>query len=139
MTKWCHVENGNLIDIVEIDPALIYPADYAATFEEISDNIDGSYIKNSDGNFIVKTVTEVTPPAPPRELTESEFLALCTRAERQGFTAARSSNADFGDFMTMLEKTGRTLVSSDEGKADIAAFVEATIISQATADAILGN
>ena len=139
MTKWCHVENGSLIDIVEVDPAVIYPAEYAATFEEISDNIDGSYMKDSEGNFVVRTVTEVTPPAPPRELTEAEFLSFCSRAERQGFTANRSSNADFADFMTMLEKTGRTVVSSTEGEADIAAFVTASIISQASADAILGN
>ena len=139
MAKWCYVLDGVLIDIVEMDPTIIYPDTYAALFESIPDHVDGSYYKNEDGDFVVRPVSETTAPADPRVLTESEFLSYCTRAERQGFTAASSSNADFEDFMNMLEKTGKVDVSSTGGQTDIAAFVTASIISQSSADAILGN
>lgn len=139
MAKWCYVENGNLIDIVEVDPATIFPADYAALFESLPDNVDGSYVKNSDGDFVVRVDEVSEDPPQVRSVTEAEFLGYCTRAERQGFTAARSSNADFGDFMTMLEKRGSVKVSETDAQTDIAAFVTASIISQASADAILGN
>lgn len=139
MTKWAQVNNnGTLYDIVEVDPATLFHPDIAANFEVIPDNADTSYIKDSEGNFNA-TPAPPEPPAPVMEviLSEGDFLAKLTRSERQGLSSARTTNADLDDFLVMLEKTGRVNVSDSAVQADINAFVTASVISQASADAIL--
>ena len=75
MTKWCYVQNGNLIDIVEVDPAInIFHPDYAALFETLA-NVDGSYVKDSEGNFIAPTEEVSTPPYRKSIIDRSEFSA----------------------------------------------------------------
>lgn len=137
MTKWAYVdENGHLVDCVEIDPALCFIEEYAALFEELPDGVDGSYSK-VDGAFVAPEEVVISEPEMTKVLSEGDFLACMTRAERQGITAARSANADFDDFMSMLEKKRNVCVSETETQTDIAAFVTAEIISQASADRIL--
>ena len=138
MTKWAQItSDGVLIDLVEIDPATLFHPNIAAAFEVVPDNVDMSYIKDSEGNF--NAPAAVTPPTVVTEvnLAEGDFLAKLTRAERQGISSARSSNADLDDFMTMLEKRGFVTVSDADVQADINAFVAASVISQASADAII--
>lgn len=138
MTKWAQVSNtGSLYDVVEVDPATIFHPDIAANFEVIPDNVDGSYTKDSEGNFIAPTEAEIPAVVIEVVLTEGEFLAKLTRSERQGLSSARTTNADLDDFLVMLEKTGHVNVSDSAVQADINAFVTASVISQASADAIL--
>ena len=138
MTKWAQVNNnGSLYDIVEVDPATIFHPDIAANFEVVPDNVDQSYIKDSEGNFVAGTEPTIPEIVIEVVLSEGDFLAKLTRTERQGLASARTSNADLDDFLTMLEKTGYVNVSDSDVQADINAFVTASVISQATADAII--
>lgn len=139
MTKWAQVTSAGVIyDVVEIDPATIFHPDIAADFEVIPDNVDATYTKNSEGSFVAGAA-----PAEPDVvvtdviLNEGEFLAKLTRSERQGLASARTTNADLDDFLTMLEKTGFVNVSNSDVQTDMRAFVTASVISQATADAII--
>ena len=60
-----------------------------------------SYTKDSEGNF--NAPAAVTLPTVVTEVNLSEGTSCkLTRAERQGISSARSSNADLDDFMTML-------------------------------------
>ncbi|MAP42150.1 MAG: hypothetical protein CL981_00215 [Euryarchaeota archaeon] len=138
MTKWAQItSDGVVVDLVEIDPATLFHPIIAAEFEVVPDNIDMSYTKDSEGNFNAPAAE--TPPTvvPEVNLGEGDFLAKLTRAERQAISSARSSNADLDDFMTMLEKRGFVTVSDADVQADINAFVAASVISQASADAII--
>lgn len=138
MTKWAQVNNnGSLYDITEVDPATIFHPDIAANFEVIPDNVDGSYTKDSEGNFVAGTEPTIPEVVIEVILSEGDFLAKLTRTERQGLASARTSNADLDDFLTLLEKTGYVNVSNSDVQADINAFVTASVISQATADAII--
>lgn len=138
MTKWAQVNNnGSLYDITEVDPATIFHPDIAANFEVVPDNVDGSYTKDSEGNFVAGTEPTIPEVVIEVILSEGDFLAKLTRTERQGLSSARTSNADLDDFLTMLEKTGFVNVSNSDVQADINAFVTASVISQATADAII--
>lgn len=138
MTKWAQVNNnGSLYDIVEVDPATIFHPDIAANFEVVPDNVDGSYIKDSEGNFVAGTEPTIPEVVIEVILSEGDFLSKLTRTERQGLASARTSNADLDDFLTLLEKTGYVNVSNSDVQADINAFVTASVISQASADAII--
>ena len=138
MTKWAQVNNnGTLTDLTEIDPATIFHPDVAVHFEVVPDECEAHFIKDEEGNFAAPAVTEPVEVAPEIWLSEAEFLSKLTRAERQGISSARSSNADLDDFMTMMEKAGTVEVSDTAVQADINAFVTASLISQASADAII--
>tara|TARA_A100001234_G_scaffold221391_1_gene237224 strand:- start:7614 stop:8036 length:423 start_codon:yes stop_codon:yes gene_type:complete len=138
MTKWAQVNNnGSLTDLVEVDPATLFHPDIAAAFEIVPDNVTAGHTKDSEGNFIAPTAEAAPTVNLEINLSEGDFLAKLTRAERQAITTARSSNADLEDFMTMLEKRGFVTVSDSEVQSDINAFVSASIISQASADAII--
>lgn len=138
MTKWAQVaSSGVLIDLVEIDPAILFHPTIAADFEVVPDNVEMSYIKDSEGNFKAPAADPAPTVVTESNLSEGDFLAKLTRAERQGISSARSSNADLDDFMTMLEKRGFVTVSDSDVQADINAFVAASVISQASADKII--
>lgn len=138
MTKWAQVNsNGSLTDLVEVDPATLFHPDIAAAFEIVPDNVTAGHTKDSEGNFIAPSVEAAPTITLEVNLSEGDFLAKLTRAERQAITTARSSNADLNDFMTMLEKRGFVTVSDSEVQSDINAFVSASVISQASADAII--
>ena len=138
MTKWAQVNsNGSLTDLVEVDPATLFHPDIAANFEIVPDNVTAGHTKDSEGNFVAPVVEAAPTVTLEVNLSEGDFLAKLTRAERQAITTARSSNADLNDFMTMLEKRGFVTVSDSEVQSDINAFVSASVISQASADAII--
>ena len=65
---------GSLYDVVEVDPATIFHPDIAANFEVIPDNVDGSYTKDSEGNFIAPTEAEIQPLLSRSSLLKVSFL-----------------------------------------------------------------
>ncbi|MBG79104.1 MAG: hypothetical protein CMJ39_00155 [Phycisphaerae bacterium] len=139
MTKWAFPDpnNGTLVDVTEIDPAKIFVAEYAAQFVEVPDDTNNGDVRNSKGKIEKKEF--VAPPEVVQEkvLTEADFLSSLTRDERKGIKAARASNEDLDDFMTMLEKRTLVNMSDADNQADVKAFVTAKLISQASADKIL--
>lgn len=140
MTKYAVVTGDNtLADVVSIDPAIIFDADYAATFIEVPDDAKPGWLIDSAGNVSAPVVPDVEATASSQNLIgEADFLSALQRSERIAIKSARATDAELDDFMTMLEKTGFVDLSSSGAAADLSAFVTAEYLAQSTVDALLG-
>lgn len=143
MTKYAYFcPNGSMVDLTEIDPATIFSAEYAAQFEVVPDDIEANAKKSVDSagkaSYAVEKFEPVAAPEGNKRLSQADFLATLTRAERTALRSARASNEVADDFMLMLE-TRKVLIINDESKADLAQFVTDKILSQASVDAVLAS
>lgn len=139
MTKWAFPDpnNGVLGDVTEINPAKIFIAEYAAQFIEVPDDTNNGDIRDAKGKIQKRKIELPQTVISDKIVSEADFLGALTRDERKAVKAARASNEDLDDFMTMLEKRGTVNMSAADSQSDVKAFVAAKLISQASADKIL--
>lgn len=139
MTKWAFPDpnNGVLADVTEINPAKIFLAEYAAQFIEVPDDTVNGDIRDAKGKIQKRKIELPQEVTLDKNVSEADFLGFLTRDERKAVKAARASDEDLDDFMTMLEKRGVVNMSDADNQSDVKAFVAAKLISQASADKIL--
>ena len=139
MTKWAFPDpnNGVLGDVTEINPAKIFLAEYAAQFIEVPDDTVNGDIRDAKGKIQKRKIESPQEVILDKLVSEADFLGFLTRDERKAVKAARASDEDLDDFMTMLEKRGVVNMSDADNQSDVKAFVAAKLISQASADKIL--
>jgi hypothetical protein len=139
MTKWAFPDpnNGVLGDVTEINPAKIFLAEYAAQFIEVPDDTVNGDIRDAKGKIQKRKIELPQEVTLDKNVSEADFLGFLTRDERKAVKAARASDEDLDDFMTMLEKRGVVNMSDADNQSDVKAFVAAKLISQASADKIL--
>ena len=126
--KFAWIEDGKVRDVAHDEPSKIYHEDVAAFYNtEVPDDAE-----NGDG-WVNGQLVKPEPPAPPapapRKWTAEDFRAGMTLAEK-----AKWDNDSAPEILTVKQELPKEL----EGATELLDFlVEASVISQASADKIL--
>lgn len=145
MPKYAQIVNGNVIQVVEQNPADIFHPDIAVNFVEVPDEVETYYLYDD------QTDTFSPPPPPlnvaPPTVAETPtivdaigFLDLFTMQEELAIRQARAAgDLVVESFMDRLDKAQRIHLDDPRVIAGVDYLVTATLITAERRDEILAG
>lgn len=146
MPKYAQIVNGNVIQVVDQNPADIFHPDIAVNFVEVPEEVETNYLYDevTDTFSPPPPLLEITPPPAAVEtsimLDAIGFLDLFTMQEELAIRQARAAgDLVVESFMDRLDKAQRIHLDDPRVIAGVDYLVTATLITAERRDEILAG